>query len=39
MLPDGEFSSFLLETYLLREVGELASNESSLPITGNYSIV
>jgi hypothetical protein len=33
-LPDGEFSNFLLEAYLLREfcmlVGEFASNESSL---------
>jgi hypothetical protein len=33
-LPEGEFSSFLLEAYLLKEfcmlAGEFASNESSL---------
>jgi hypothetical protein len=39
MFPDGEFSSFLLEAYLLNEIGELASNESSLLFKGIYSIV
>lgn len=42
-LPDGEFSNFLLEAYLLIEfymlVGEFASNDSSLLFCATWSIV